>query len=346
MIRSFKGRAINLRNLWNKGYSYNYGQIQVKSFPSIRIEPTNACMMNCKMCPRRYMKRKVGFMNIQFFEKILSQLKFRNQSVTLHHIGDPLLHPEIGEMIKIAHKYGFRAGFSTNPISLTDKNIGIILKNHLDFILISLDGATKATLEKIRGKNANYEKSIQNLNNFIAEKVRRKLKKPITTVSIILMKETEKETEKEIADFKMKWNVQGVDDVLVKHFIRWEGTMKEINKLAKDTQLVKSHDKEQDFPCFWPWNKIVVYWDGRVVPCCCDSDAKSVLGDLNKQTLAEIWNGPKMKQFRKEVIKNRFPKGHICESCHEKEGIAVSKSYPFNIILKKGLKIKDYLKYD
>ena len=327
-------------NIWRKGKSYNNSEVSVKSFPSIRIEPTNVCMMNCKMCPRKHMKRKVGFMDLGLFEKIVSQLKFKGDKVTLHHFGDPLLHPKIGEMIRILHKYGLRANFSTNPVTLTEKNIDAILDNNLDAIHISLDGATKETLEKIRGKNANYEKSIERLNDFLREKLRRG-KKTEVTVSIINMKETKEEIE----DFKKKWSVKGVDKILVKPFIQWDGSIDEINKLAEDSQLAKSHRNKQDYTCFWPWSRLVVLWDGRVVPCCYDYDAKVVLGDLNKQTLKEVWNSKEMQNFRKLNL-NKFPKNHLCEKCHEKEGSKKSRIFPVNLILKKGFKVLDYFKYN
>ena len=43
---------------------------------------------------------------------------------------------------------------------------------------------------------------------------------------------------------------------------------------------------------------VAVCWDGRVVPCCRDFDARYVLGDPNHSTLLEVWNGVNMVKLR------------------------------------------------
>jgi hypothetical protein len=47
---------------------------------------------------------------------------------------------------------------------------------------------------------------------------------------------------------------------------------------------------------FKKFSYVVVLWDGRVVPCCCDYDAKDIVGD--------IWNGISLKEDYS-----------ICENC-------------------------------
>ena len=57
-------------------------------------------------------------------------------------------------------------------------------------------------------------------------------------------------------------------------------------------------------------------WDGLLVPCCFDKDAKHVLGDLKTNSFKEIWKGNKYKGLRESIIKNR--KGiDICTNCTE-----------------------------
>ena len=52
-----------------------------------------------------------------------------------------------------------------------------------------------------------------------------------------------------------------------------------------------------------------IAWDGDVVPCCFDYDKKIVLGNIENETLSEIWNGTKMHDLRREFITN-----HVCNS--------------------------------
>jgi len=286
------------------------------------------------------MTRPVGFMDVSLFEKIASQMKY-NKIVSLHHFGDPLLHPRIGELINILHKYHISASFSCNPQALSDEKINDLLDSQLDHLNISLDGATKETYENLRGGAANYEMALDGIDRLLKEKLKRQSDKPEIVISMIHMKETDKEIE----DFKAKWIPQsGVNEVQVKPFIRWEGAFKDINEMAEDTQLNKSFKKKQDYPCFWPWSRLVVLWDGRVVPCCYDYDGKFVIGDLNNQTIKEIWNSPAMHRLRQFEI-NNTPCA-LCKKCHEKEGSPPSKWFPFNLIFKGKLNFSSYFKFN
>jgi radical SAM protein with 4Fe4S-binding SPASM domain len=300
------------------------------------IEPTNACGYKCKMCPRRHMTRPIGFMDIGLFRKIVSQMKHQ-KIVTLHGFGDPLLHPKMGEMIDIVHDAGIQAAFSTNPQTLTPENTKMILESGLDRLHISLDGATKETYEAIRGGAADYDKAVSSLNYFLKEKLEKNgFGKPYVIVAIIHMKETEEEIEK----FKSQWHIHGVDEVQVKPFIKWDGTDAEINKMGE------TRKKDNDFACFWPWSRLVVLWDGRAVPCCYDYDGKMVIGDLNKQTVKEIWNSEKMKAFREMQLGNYGIMCDLCAKCKEKEGSPPSKWFPFNLLWKKKLNLLSYFKFN
>lgn len=329
-----------LTNIIQRGYDYSHQKIISKTYPLVAsIEPTNACGMNCIMCPRNKMKRDVGYMEIELFEKIVKQMK-ANSRIVLHHMGDPLLHPKIGEMIRICYDNYIETFFSTNPASLTKHNINTILDSELDHIHISLDGATKETYEKIRGGVADYDEALNNINNFLEEIEKRESEIKVT-IAIIQMQETKDEIEM----FKKQWSKrQGIDEVEVKEFVTWNGSIPEITELGN--KFSHKFKRKNLFPCIWSWSKITILWDGRVVPCCFDYDAKSVLGDLNKETIEDIWNGEKMQEFRKQTIEGSFPENHLCKYCREKEGFSPSKMFPLNLIFKNPLKLFKCFKYN
>ena len=68
--------------------------------------------------------------------------------------------------------------------------------------------------------------------------------------------------------------------------------------------------------CWKLWHACVITWDGKVVPCCFDKDADHVLGDLQKESFKEIWEGVAYQKFRAEIIKGR-DKIDICNNCTE-----------------------------
>jgi radical SAM protein with 4Fe4S-binding SPASM domain len=73
--------------------------------------------------------------------------------------------------------------------------------------------------------------------------------------------------------------------------------------------------------CVRPWVHLNFIPNGKVRPCCLMDDNVAIVGDLKTQSLEEIWNSPKMKQLRKEMLEDKKPKW--CERCyvHEKAGV-------------------------
>jgi hypothetical protein len=57
-----------------------------------------------------------------------------------------------------------------------------------------------------------------------------------------------------------------------------------------------------------------VLWDGRVVTCCMDSNGVQVVGDLNKQTVQEVWTGPVLAGLRKDFGNLDYEKYPVCMS--------------------------------
>jgi len=57
-------------------------------------------------------------------------------------------------------------------------------------------------------------------------------------------------------------------------------------------------------------------WDGSIVPCCFDKDAKHILGSVKNNTFRQIWKTPAYTQFRASIIKNRQAVD-ICTNCSE-----------------------------
>jgi radical SAM protein with 4Fe4S-binding SPASM domain len=64
------------------------------------------------------------------------------------------------------------------------------------------------------------------------------------------------------------------------------------------------------------WSSCVVTWDGKIVPCCFDKDAKHQLGDLAQNSLKTIWQNDKYVAFRKALLTNRQAID-ICQNCTE-----------------------------
>ena len=68
--------------------------------------------------------------------------------------------------------------------------------------------------------------------------------------------------------------------------------------------------------CWRMWSSCVITWDGKVVPCCFDKDAKHELGDLKTTQFLTVWKSEKYSEIRKSILKSR-KEVEICSNCSE-----------------------------
>ncbi len=295
-----------------KNISYFLKTEKAYGKPVIRyIENTNACMMRCKMCPRKNMKRKVGFMDMGLFKKIIDQARW-NDHVYLHLFGDPLMHPKLVEMVQYCTDKGIKAQIASNPNLISEKLVNELIDAGLDSWGISFDAMDDKTYKEIRGQNANYEDGVKKIELLLKIKNKRKSNMRFE-ISMVNMKDTKEFAEK----YRKFWTREGVDFVDIKEFDTFDGSDDTIVELGdKDTfSKVFKRDKET---CTEPWMAMSVTWDGKIVACSNDYDDKFVLGDFNKDSLDDIWNGPKYRAFRKMMRSGNLDKNPLCKDCQFK----------------------------
>lgn len=313
-----------IRHLWNHflgKYAYHHQKVKVENRPEVfAIEVTNHCNLNCIMCPRRKMTREIGMISFGLFKNIIDQIKDYDTHVLLHGFGEPLFHPQLDKMINYCAKNGLTTELSTNAAILNKENASKILNGELDKIIISSDGITKETYEKVRS-GANFEQTKDNIVNFLKLKREMSFKKPYTVLQIIQMNET----EKEIADFKKQWEPYA-DEILIKRFTTWGEQVEGIKELSKIEHRFRSVS-EPRYPCLWLWTNVVVQWNGDVVPCCFDYDSKCILGNLKEKTLVEVWNSDKMLNLRKQQLQSNY-ENPLCKQCIDWQGEPAERLYP------------------
>jgi len=279
---------------------YIKGKAVLSSVPKIlNLEVTNFCNLNCPICVAKN-TREQGFLDINFLKKIIKENKavLKNQFIWLHFNGEPLLHPQLSEIIKIFKEVGVKTRLSTNATLLTKEKSLELMKAGLDYIVFSVDGNTRETYEKIR-KGAKFEKVENNILNFLRIKKEEGFKTD-TQIQIIRMKENENEIE----SFIKKWKKTDINYINVKSFCTRAWRVGEIDKFG---DVVKLKNKIiQRPPCFYLWETLIILWDGEVIACCQDLKGELKIGDLRKDTLEQIWNGPKLMNLRNQQVNGDF----------------------------------------
>lgn len=261
------------------------------------IEITSYCNLKCIMCARRITNRPLKHMQISLFQKSIDQLAPSIELVYLHGLGEPLLNKDLFKMIDYAKKKDLKVGISTNATILDKKAAQKLLNSKIDYIIFAMDGATKETYEKIR-VGGNFTKVEQNIKYFLGLK---KIEKNAPFVVIQFIKMPENESEVEL--FLQKWRYSGVEAVRVKPVVDFFS-----QKKSKQASLTSR--------CLYPYRMVNIFFDGQVIPCCEDNFAKYPLGNLQENSLPEIWNGSKAQFLRCKLASGKRSEISICRQCH------------------------------
>ncbi|GGF75147.1 hypothetical protein GCM10011332_31460 [Terasakiella brassicae] len=296
----------------------------VKNQPSIvdtppaifNFELTNNCPFRCVMCPRTHnMSRSKGTMDFDLFKKIVDEFVLLNPEFALHEItwlhgfGESLEHPDFDKFLKYTNIKGMNAGLSINPLMLKEKTSIKLLNVKTKHLYLSLDGHDNTSFEKIRGVKDAYDKSKERLIRFL--ELKRELS-PHTQVEISMIDFGL--NQESISVMSEHWSsIDSTVTFLAKPFVNWDGNAEDVNALMENVQP-NTHDNSAAVTCREPWTKMTVNWNGLVSPCCYDYDNKYILGDLNRQTLSEVWNGEPMQALRKEFSSGDV-KNILCQNC-------------------------------
>lgn len=118
----------------------------MKTFKRIYIEITNCCNLSCSFCPPS--KRQKEFMDLESFEVILKKLKGHGKYVYLHIKGEPMIHPEFIEILRLCEAYGLKVNLTTNGTLIGQYAKELLASKALRQISISLQSQENLDDEK------------------------------------------------------------------------------------------------------------------------------------------------------------------------------------------------------
>lgn len=303
---SLNPRFFLYRYKWNR-----YGQSrQVNAFPlEVMVETANCCNLRCEMCfqSKTNISQVSGqeLMDFSTFKKIIDEcVREGVYSVKLSWRGEPLMNPEFIKMVKYAKsKKILEVATLTNGMLLDKETSRQLVDLGMDIVIISIDGFTKETYEKIR-RGAVYETVVQNVEQLLKFKKERNASKPFVRIQYTQSENNLSETEAFLAFWKDK-----VNEVSISYYQDFDSVVagKEQPRFAGKTKRVS---------CVYPWLRLVIVPDGRVTICACDVMLKQVVGNINKNTIKEIWHSKEMGRIRKLHTDGRLDLLPTCKVCN------------------------------
>jgi radical SAM protein with 4Fe4S-binding SPASM domain len=254
-----------------------------------------------------------------FFEKFISEIHKKTFYLTFYFQGEPYLNPAFLDMVKLASSKKIYTATSTNAHYLTPENAEKTIKSGLDRLIISIDGTSQETYQQYR-VGGSLDKVIQGTKNIIQAKRKLNSHTPHLIFQFLVVRPNEHQTEevlklaKELAVDEVKFKTAQVYDYENGNpLIPENPKYSRYQKLADGTYSIKNKLLNH---CWKLWHSCVITWDGKVVPCCFDKDAKHQLGDLQENNFETIWQSQAYNRFRNAVLKSR-KEIDICSNCSE-----------------------------
>jgi radical SAM protein with 4Fe4S-binding SPASM domain len=322
-------RKLSFRKIWNATkviasffLSSQMNRVIQWGLPfNISIEPTTSCNLGCPECPSglKSFTRDTGTLSVDFYKKFLNEVQKDLIYLYFYFQGEPYLHPDFLSLVKAASEKKIYTVTSTNAHFLSPRKATETVQSGLDRILISIDGASQETYESYR-KGGKLAKVIEGTKNLV--KAKRQLNS--STPHIIIQFLVVKPNEHEIPEILQLGKDLGVDEVKLKTAQVYD--FKNGNELIPSIEQYSRYRKNEDGSyriknklenkCWKLWHSCVVTWDGNIVPCCFDKDAKYEMGSLQTHTFQSIWENKNYKAFRGQLVKNR-KSIDICTNCTE-----------------------------
>ncbi len=270
--------------------------------PCVQIEPVSVCNFKCVFCyqaDRTFSKKDsgyMGYMDLDFFKKVIDQLEGNVEAITLASRGEPTLHKQIGEMLEYMSGKFLAVKINSNASLFTDKMIHTILSNDVQTMAFSIDAADKELYEKLR-VNGKFDRTLKNVERF--NEIRERdypTSRLVTRISGVKVNENQN-----VDDMVEKWSAYA-DMVAFTNYIPWESSYE--NDLS-----------EVETPCTELWRRMFIWWDGKVNPC--DYDYKSTLSKWNgkEDSVSRIWNSDYYNYLREVHLNSNRNEIEPCKRC-------------------------------
>ncbi|MCK4532974.1 SPASM domain-containing protein [bacterium] len=312
----------------------------------LQVEPSTLCNLQCKFCIS-VLKLSGKKLTMDKFKYFITSAK--PQRCTFSGRGEPMLNPELPQMIQYCKSKNISTTITTN---FTIKQmVKDLVQSGIETIRISIDAAKRETYLKIRGKDrfGTILEGIETVNRLRKGKKAR----PFLVFEYVMLDDNfgeiselldlahklqincinfrplqvydgisnkvgnlignivgSSDTIDRLTEFLNKAKMKGVSTNLKEVILDWHNYVK-----RQSSSVKKSGGNKM---CILPWLQCFVSAEGEITPCCSifDNEGES-FGNVFEKDFFQIWNGEKFKEIR-ETFKNKQIIYKSCESCPSK----------------------------
>lgn len=285
-----------------------YRPVQLVSRPAERalkrvyVEITNICNLRCSFCPGT--RREKRYLPPEEFRVLAERLRPYTAYLYLHVMGEPLLHPQLEELLHISWEMGFKICLTTNGVLLPDRQALLLSGPPLHKVSVSLHSMEGNGAGELGGY-------LSGAWEYAVQAARR------GTICALRL-----------------WNIGGADrrngeilDFLAEKLGECPLSLPQPRKGSwkLGERLYLEQAEKFEWPdlarpegpvrfCLGLRDQAAVLCDGAVVPCCLDHEGDIPLGNLFRQELEEILAGPRARALYDGFSMGKPPEA-LCRRC-------------------------------
>lgn len=272
------------------------------------IDTNYSCNLACIMCPQGQGGFPVSydrkFLDFHLYERVLSEgVDNGLAAVRLGITGEPLLRADISEFVVLAKRLGILDIMLITNGQLLDEDIAANLMDAgLTRLMVSIDAFQPATYRRLRpgGELSRLE---NNLDRFLALRQKRGTELPLLRVSFVKTSFNWQEQD----HFRQRWQNRA-DYICFQEYSNILGR-------ADTTFYGPEPPRISDFRCPDPWQRLSLFVNGDMFPCCSDFGRLAPLSNATHTSVSQAWHSPAATRLRDHHRQDRWFEVPVCRQC-------------------------------
>jgi radical SAM protein with 4Fe4S-binding SPASM domain len=322
-LRADRMPAAKRLNLCKAGLNLVHRRLSPWSMPlHMQIELTNYCNLSCPVCPTgtKAVQRAPKAMDPALFERILEEAGPYLLTLSLWAWGEPLLHPRLQEILRLARRHSLVSLLSTNGQNLdNDRVLEAICSEPPACLIVAIDGLTQETHSTYR-VNSRLAPILDGVRRLAEIKRRRGLSSPVLQMRFIVMKHNQHEVPR-LQEFASAhgFDMLGIRTLCIIDSDRPDHVH---GRFVPDDPSLRAYQYEHDtripgagFICQEPFWFPTVFADGTLVACEQDFNAQQSLGVVSEEvSFRSLWYNSHAEEVRRRIRDNSDTLS-FCRNC-------------------------------
>jgi MoaA/NifB/PqqE/SkfB family radical SAM enzyme len=284
---------------------------EAKNFPMMLVlsfvYPCNALCPHCPYTNSNIRKeyRDAPYMSEETFKRIADESGPHGAYLRISGGGEPMLHPKAIELLVYAKSKGCKIGLITNGSLFDDEGTAALLKAGVDMIEFSVDACDQKTYEVVR-KGLEWDVLLANVKRML--RLRSELRSETKIVASCVNQQGV-----DVDQVETYWVKDiGIDYLIKRKFLTWG-----INTSLKTEKSADpiAYLNVDEVPCPFIFERLNIDSRGNVMVCGYDISAHTTMGNVNTESIADIWHGPGFSYYRQKHLAGNGKDIGLCSGC-------------------------------